>query len=227
MPTANVAPETLPSFAEVVDHVRNQHPEGLDQLYRVFRTLSGSLRRQIGFREFDDRMHDVFLLVVEAIREGKLREPAALPSYIHGVARLSTCSSIGVRARHQRLSGSLRRWTEERTGYHTPEEQLAQKQRLQIMRDLLGELSDREREVLTRFYLFEQGKEQICREMQMTETQFRLTKSRAKQRLGRIGAEHLGRESGMPETAVPASRISVAQRAGAGRPPALSQVAAA
>jgi RNA polymerase sigma-70 factor (ECF subfamily) len=228
MSTASVAPETLPSFAEVVENVRNEHPDGLDQLYRIFRMLSGSLRRQIGFQEFDDRMHDVFLLVVEAIREGKLREPAALPSYIHGVARLSTCSTIGVRARHQRLSGSLRHWTQERHGGHTPEEELAQKQRLQIMRNLLATLSDREREVLTRFYLYEQGKDQICREMSLTETQFRLTKSRAKQRLGRIGAEHLGRESAPVEAVqAPAATIAAPPRMAAARVTTFSRVAAA
>jgi RNA polymerase sigma-70 factor, ECF subfamily len=184
--TASVVPEVLPAFAEVVDNVRSERPEGLDQLYRVFRMLSPSLRRQVGFQEFDDRMHDIFLLVVEAIRDGKLREPGALPSYIHGVARLSTCSSIGVRARHQRLSGSLRHWTRERSGNRTPEEELAHKQRIQIMRQLLATLSDREREVLTRFYLYEQSKEEICAALEITETQFRLTKSRAKQRLGRL-----------------------------------------
>ena len=99
--------ETLPSFAEVVENVRNGHPDGLDQLYSVFRILSASLRRQIGYQDFDDRVHDMFIVVVEAIRDGKLREPGALPSYIHGVARLSLCSKIGVKTRHDRLSGSL------------------------------------------------------------------------------------------------------------------------
>ena len=54
------------------------------------------------------------------------------------------------------------------------------------MRDLLGSLNDKERQILTRFYLHEQSKEQICREMDLTDTQFRLAKSRAKQRLGRM-----------------------------------------
>jgi RNA polymerase sigma factor (sigma-70 family) len=193
--TAYVATETLPSFAEVVENVRQDRPEGLEQLYRVFRMLSGSLRRQTGFQEFEDKMHDVFLLVIEAIRDGKLREPGSLPSYIHGVARLSICSTIGVRARHQRLSGSLRHWVTGRTGWRTPEEQLEHKQRIQIMRELLATLSDREREIMTRFYLDEQSKEQICDEMNITDTQFRLTKSRAKQRLERIGAAHVNRES--------------------------------
>lgn len=189
-----VGVDNNPSFAEVVDNVRNGSPEGLEQLYRVFRMISGSLRRQVGFQDYEDRMHDIFLLVVDAIREGRVREPGALPSYIHGVARLSTCSKIGIRARHQRLSGVLQHWETSRSERDTPEDQLAEQQRVKIMRELLSTLSDREREVLTRFYLREQSKEQICAELNITSTQFRLTKSRAKQRLGRMGAEHRQRE---------------------------------
>ena len=187
MSAIHAAPVSMPAFEELVENVRLGRPEGLDQLYLVFRILSGSLRRQIGFADFEDRMHDIYLLVVDSIRQGKLREPAALTSYIHGIARLAACSSIGVRARHQRLSGSFRYWIDSKSVRATPEAQLVEKQRLQIMRDLLASLSDREREVLTRFYLHEQTKEDICREMSLTTTQFRLAKSRAKQRLGRMG----------------------------------------
>lgn len=192
----NNAAESSPSFAEVVANVRNGSPEGMDQLYRIFRTLSGSLRRQIGNLEFEDRVHDMFIVAVEAIREGKLREPAALPSYIHGIARLSNFSHIGVKVRRERLSGSLRQWVSVRTRTASPEDLLTQRERARIMRELLASLTEREREVLTRFYLREQTKEQICRELSLTETQFRLSKSRAKQRLSRIGQEQF--------TAVPA-----------------------
>ena len=193
MSTANVTPESLPSFAEVVNNVQQGAPEGLDQLYRVFRVLSGSLRRQWGYQDFEDRMHDTFLVVVEAIRQGKLREPGALPSYIHGIARLSLCSNIGVRVRHERLYGSLRHWTSSRAGKATPEDILSQKERAGIMRDLLDTLSEKERQILIRFYLHEQSKEQICADLSLTDTQFRLAKSRAKQRLSRVGQEHMNR----------------------------------
>jgi RNA polymerase sigma-70 factor, ECF subfamily len=186
-----VGHETLPTFSEVVENVRNEHPEGLDQLYRVFRILSGSLRRQIGYQDFEDRLHDMFLVVVEAIRDGRLREATALPSYIHGVARLSLFSHIGVRTRHERLSGSLRHWVSIRQRTATPEDALAEREREQIMKQLLGSLTVKEQEILTRFYLHEQTKQQICREMSLTDTQFRLTKSRAKQRLSRMGHQHL------------------------------------
>ncbi len=192
--------ENLPSFAEVVENVRNGHPAGLDQLYSVFRILSASLRRQIGYQDFDDRVHDMFIVVVEAIREGKLREPGALPSYIHGVARLSLFSKIGVKIRHERLSGTLRHWVTSRHRTATPEDALAERERTDIMRDLLSTLSTREREILTRFYLNEQSKDQICEEMSLTDTQFRLAKSRAKQRLSRLGQQFLN-VVGAPEVA--------------------------
>lgn len=189
MPSPSNGHEELPTFAEVVHNVRNGDPEGLDQLYNVFRILSASLRRQLGFQDFDDRVHDMFIVVAEAIREGKLREPGALPSYIYGVARLSLCSKLGVRSRHERLSGSLRHWVSTRHRDESPEAVLAERERTEIMRQMLATLSAREREILTRFYLHEQPKEQICRDLNLTDTQFRLSKSRAKQRLSRMGEE--------------------------------------
>jgi RNA polymerase sigma-70 factor (ECF subfamily) len=183
--------ETLPPFAEVVRNVQNYSPEGLEQLYRVFRMLTLPLRRQFGFQDFEDRLHDIFLVVVDSIRDGKLREPGALPSYIQGIARITLCSTLGVRSRHRRLSGTLAHWVNSNGNRLSPEETLSQKERLQVMRQLLASLSDREREILTRFYLREQTKDQICDELHLTETQFRLAKSRAKQRLTRLGSEHL------------------------------------
>ncbi len=183
------APDPLPSFRNVVDNVRNGHPDGLEQLYKVFRILSSSLRRQIGFQDFDDRVHDMFIVVAEAIRDGKLREPSALPSYIHGVARLSSCSKIGIRARHDRLSGCLKQWVTMKGHCSTPEDALVDRQRTEIMRSMLDRLPDREREILTRFYLHEETKEEICVLMRLTNTQFRLAKSRAKQRLSRMGQD--------------------------------------
>jgi RNA polymerase sigma-70 factor (ECF subfamily) len=59
------------------------------------------------------------------------------------------------------------------------------------MRDILAKLSERDREILTRFYLHEESQEQICGEMNLTETQFRLLKSRAKARFGEIGKRKL------------------------------------
>ncbi len=64
-----------------------------------------------------------------------------------------------------------------------PEHQISQIQQQKVLTAALQSLRPRDKEVLDRFYLQEQSKEQICAEMDLTETQFRLLKSRAKQKL--------------------------------------------
>ena len=177
--------ETHPSFAEVVHNVRTDHPEGLNQLHSVFRLLSASLRRQIGWRDFEDCEHDVFIAVAEAIHEGRLRESSALAGYIHGIARLLVCSKITANSMHHRLAGSLQHWASMRNGNHTPEDMFADRERSDLLQILLATLNVRDHEIVTRFYLDGQTKEQICNEMGLTLTQFRLYKSRAKQHLSR------------------------------------------
>jgi DNA-directed RNA polymerase specialized sigma24 family protein len=59
------------------------------------------------------------------------------------------------------------------------------------MKSALSALSKRDRDILIRFYLKEQPQEQICREMSLSETQFRLLKSRAKAKFGEIGKKKL------------------------------------
>jgi DNA-directed RNA polymerase specialized sigma24 family protein len=61
---------------------------------------------------------------------------------------------------------------------------------------VLGGLSKRDRDVLTRFYLKEQSAEEICRDLNLTETQFRLIKSRAKARYGELGRRRFSQRSG-------------------------------
>jgi RNA polymerase sigma-70 factor (ECF subfamily) len=75
----------------------------------------------------------------------------------------------------------------------SPEESVISSQRSAIMEAVLRDLSRRDREILTRFYLLEQPQEQICTDMNLTETQFRLLKSRAKARFGEMGRRRLAR----------------------------------
>ena len=76
-----------------------------------------------------------------------------------------------------------------------PEEAIMFRQRKEIIQKVLEELPRRDGEILTRFYLREQSQEQICEEMKLTETQFRLLKSRAKARFGELGKKKLAHKS--------------------------------
>jgi RNA polymerase sigma-70 factor (ECF subfamily) len=74
---------------------------------------------------------------------------------------------------------------------NNPEQTAAFRQKVEFMLEVLRSLSERDREILTRFYLDEQSQETICREMDLSETQFRLLKSRAKARFGEVGKRRL------------------------------------
>src|SRR5208282_2483029 len=76
-----------------------------------------------------------------------------------------------------------------------PEERAMFSQRTDLINRVLDELSERDREILTRFYLLEQCQVQICTEMALSDTQFRLLKSRAKSRFGELGKKKLTQKS--------------------------------
>jgi RNA polymerase sigma-70 factor (ECF subfamily) len=79
-----------------------------------------------------------------------------------------------------------------------PESQAIGRQEEQIAANVLKGISRRDREILMRFYLHEQPQEQICKEMRLTETQFRLLKSRAKARFGEMGKRKLANRNASP-----------------------------
>jgi RNA polymerase sigma-70 factor (ECF subfamily) len=68
-----------------------------------------------------------------------------------------------------------------------PEQAAIRQENQQIAVKVLKSIAPRDREILIRFYLWEQPAEQICGEMGLTDTQFRLLKSRAKARFGELG----------------------------------------
>jgi RNA polymerase sigma-70 factor, ECF subfamily len=180
------------SWSRLVDLVRAGDPAGMAELYAVFeRGVRFFLWRQVGPQDLDDQVHDVFLIVTQSIQRGDLREPNRLMGYVCTVVRRHIAAHIetAIKSRRNVRHGDMlvplcdRRPDPERSF-------IAQETRDIAMRILKG-LPQRDREVLVRFYLREQSAEEICRELQLTETQFRLIKSRAKARYGKLGQRRL------------------------------------
>ena len=183
-------------WEQLVEQIRVGDPAGMEELYRVFaRGVRFYLCRQLGPQELDDKVHDTFLIVVKAIRRGELREPERLMGFVRTVVRRQVAAHIdhAVQSRRDRVDVE--------SGIHivdsrsNPEEVLVVKQRAQAVALALRSISGRDREILTRFYLLEQTQEEICHEMSLSETQFRLLKSRAKARFGELGKKKLLRSS--------------------------------
>ena len=175
-----------PGHAGMVERIRRGHPEGFEELYRLANNFTFFLMRQLGKDDVQDKIHDVFVTTAQAISGGKLRDPERVIPFVTTVTRFYTYSQIERRTRRRKVEGTLDHVNVPDTRINL-EHSTYQKQKIEITRDILRSMNARDREVLLRFYLKEQSKEQICREMRLTPTQFRLLKSKAKSIFTRLG----------------------------------------
>jgi len=177
---------------DLVKRIRAGEASGMEDLYGLFaRGIRYYLCRQLGNQEIDDKVHDTFVIVVQAIRRGEIREPERLMGFVRTVVRRQVAAYIDtvVHTRRDELSLDVGARVADRR--RNPEQNAVTQEKTDLMLEVLRSLSDRDREILTRFYLDEQSQEEICQEMNLSETQFRLLKSRAKARFGEIGKRKL------------------------------------
>ncbi len=188
------APIEARNWIALVESIRKGELRGMEELYRVFsRGVRFYLCRQLGPQDLDDKVHDAFLIVVQAIRKGELREPDRLMGFVRTVVRRQVAAQIdrSVQSRREQAEFDTRTFVTDHRD--SPEETAIVRQQEKVAEAVLRGISDRDREILTRFYLMEQTQEEICQEMNLTETQFRLLKSRAKARFGELGKKTLAR----------------------------------
>jgi RNA polymerase sigma-70 factor, ECF subfamily len=199
-PDSDVEEEADPSSAtqasvdwhELVSRIQAGHESGMEDLYRIFaRGIRFYLCRQLGCQELDDKVHDTFLIVVQAIRRGDIREPERLMGFVRTVVRRQVAAHIDHLVHNRREHLNMDVGVRVPDIRRNPEQTAVFRQKVEFMEEVLSKLSERDREILTRFYLNEQSQEQICDEMNLSETQFRLLKSRAKARFGEIGKRKL------------------------------------
>jgi RNA polymerase sigma-70 factor (ECF subfamily) len=208
--TATPSPAELPSKdfpaddqAPAIDEVTSTYPalvagiqqgdEGsMEKLYAMF---SGGIRfylcRQLGAQELEDKVHDTFLIVVGAIQRGELREPERLMGFVRTIVRRQVAAYIDSQVQSRREILDIESGYRVADSTFDPEQRAMREQKVEIMAQVLRGVSRRDREILIRFYIDEQTQEQICDKMGLSETQFRLLKSRAKARFGELGRRKL------------------------------------
>lgn len=186
-----------PRWAKVVERIRLDDPAGMEELYQVFsKGIRFFLYRQLGPRDLDDKVHDVFVIVAQAIRRGDLRDPERLMGYVRTVVRRQVAGHIEDAVQERRYHADLEGTLVLADHHPDPERDAIANQNEEVARRVLNSIGKRDREVLVRFYLDEQSPDLICREMGLTDTQFRLIKSRAKARFGELGKRRFSLRSG-------------------------------
>src|SRR5258708_6155641 len=87
--------ETDAQWQVVVEQIQRGDDAGMEELYRVFeKGIRFYFCRQLGIQELEDKVHDTFLIVVQAIRRGDLREPERLMGFVRTVVRRQVAACI-------------------------------------------------------------------------------------------------------------------------------------
>jgi RNA polymerase sigma-70 factor (ECF subfamily) len=172
--------QVLDRWAEVVGKIRNGDDAAVVDLYAaVSDEARARLFRNIDPQSVEDRLHEILLIVLEAIRSGELRDPERLMGFVQTVTRRRVAAHIRGAILHRRWLVPVGVMDPAAPREESPEAGAAALERFEAIRKVLLRLRAPDREILTRFYLEEQPQLQICEEMRLTTTQFRLHKSRA------------------------------------------------
>ena len=168
---------------EIVSLIIAGDARGEEMLYNSFYRGLRYLATRECPQYAEDCVHDTLITVIGHIRSRQLREPGGLVSYLRTVLKRTAWSK---RNESHRWSNGEQYDLAVQTSAdprQTPEQTIQSEERIAVMRAALGELKPREQEVLTRFYLKNETQETIREAMKLSETQFRLLKSRSKQKL--------------------------------------------
>ncbi|MGH9584926.1 MAG: RNA polymerase sigma factor, partial [Bryobacteraceae bacterium] len=151
-------------WSTLVAQIKAGEDAGMEQLYKLFsRGIRYYLCRQLGPQELEDKVHDTFLIVVNAIRRGDLREPERLMGFVRTVVRRQVAAYIEEAVHTRREQADLESGIAVADRKQNPEQEAILRQKTELMRAALECLSQRDRDILVRFYIQEQPQEQICR----------------------------------------------------------------
>jgi len=169
--------------------------ELVDRFSRALSFLSRRLTRDDTAAE--DLSQETFRLVIEKVRKGELREPERLPGFVSSMARNLFLGSV-------RRGGRRQKWQGDSEATETAPDpapgQLAKllaKEKAAAVRGVLAELkNDRDREILSRYYISGEDKEDICRDLELSDLHFNRVLFRARQRYKELFERRQGERYG-------------------------------
>jgi RNA polymerase sigma factor (sigma-70 family) len=171
----------------IVDQIMAGEEAGPVALYnRVYRgPCRYFLRLNIRNHEaVEDAMHDVFAIALKEIQKGALRNPEALNPFLRTLCRRKLIEFIDHAAKMRRNEGEAASHLMLENENNNPEAVLLKHENEALVRAALDTLTALENQVLTRFYLREESRDSIMARYKMSETSFRLLKTRAKAKFG-------------------------------------------
>jgi len=192
---AAIPPPPTPNPAQNFDLVRSVQRGDAVGMAELYEYISNGLRpylaRQLRSQDFHDKVHSIFVDVVIAIQRGQLREPHRLMGFARTIARRKVSGYIDDAASTRRNQVDIDSAFWLACPQATPETEMLVREQQDLVRWTLAHLSQREGEILSRFYMQEQTQQQICLEMGLSHTQYRLLKWRSKARFEQMSRRQI------------------------------------
>ena len=197
MPDARVIPikreddrliEERQAAARIVRGIRDNEESAAEELVtRYSRGLRYLLTRKSGDEErARDLLQDTFLIAIEKIRQGKVDNPERLAGYLRGIAEKVALGAGRKKNREPFLIDSDAVAAIPADDVR-PFQSISSEQTQAAVRTLLDEMVvPRDRELLTRYYLYDQDKPEICRALGLDSLHFNRVLHRAKGRFRKI-----------------------------------------
>jgi RNA polymerase sigma-70 factor (ECF subfamily) len=136
----------------------------------------------------DDLLQQTLWLTIRKVRQGEIADPERLAGFIHSTARNLFIADRRKEARYVTAAEDLPPALREATAgaaqaEPSPLQQVLREEEARLARQLLGELRvGRDRELLLRFYLASDSKEDICRDLGVDPERFSRVLHRARER---------------------------------------------
>ena len=139
--------------------------------------------------DVDDVVQETLSRFVSASRDNKIHNPESLGAFLSGI-----CNNVILEYRR-------RLWRENAPDLPTPAQtpvvppEAEAIELREAIAEALAQMSDRDCHVLRAFFLEEKDKDEICRETDLSDAQFRVTLFRAKERFRKIYSQGLKRSA--------------------------------
>lgn len=170
-------------YGHLVSRIIAGDAEAEAELVALFRAPVSHIIRRIAKNSpmVEDFSQETFLTVIKKVRNGDLHQPESLGAFVANVARYHTIEQLR-KIRHRGVGEALELGEQVPDPTPNPLEQLQASEQIEEVRDLVGQLIPRYRELLFRFYLIEESKEAICADLGLTSAQFDGVLHRARKR---------------------------------------------
>jgi len=172
--------------AALVEKILAGEPGAEDQLVaRYNRGVMVVIRQSVSdSSQAQDIYQETFQLLLQKIRAGEVREPERLSGYVVSVARNVTIEHFRKTARRAPAESLDAEWP---SPAPSQLDGLLKQEKAALARQVLAELpSDRDRKVLYRFYIAEDEKDEICRDLGLSSLLFNQVLFRARERFRKL-----------------------------------------